>query len=287
MNSIMDITYYLHSGFSCTIDKKMLIFDYWLGEHEELQANKRITLEQIKQMDAVYVFISHSHPDHFDPVVYEWKNEGNVKYIISYELPEKCIGTRMNPSDEIQLENDIRVTAYDSTDLGVAFLVDIYGIHIFHAGDLNFWHWREESSADEIDEANEEFKKAVLPIIGKPIDVAFFPVDPRQGRLYDAGANYFSMTVKPRLMIPMHFWGRNELIQEYARRSRSNDTEIMVMTRSGEKIRIEFSEDGYMTINILYERQNVLLTPYNDEYEVETEGNPFSDSDLPVHFDEE
>ena len=288
MDNILDITYYMHSGFSCAIGDILLIFDYWQGEHGELRENKRIQPEELSKYSKVYVFISHSHPDHLDPVVYEWAELPNIEYIISYELPEECKGIRMEAGNTITLSEDMQVTAFESTDLGIAFLVDIKGIHIFHAGDLNFWHWREESTAQEIEEAETAFKEACEPIIGKPIDVAFFPVDPRQGRLFDAGANYFALTVKPRLMIPMHFWNRNELIVEYARRSRSRETEIIVMTHQGEKMRIEFSKDGFMTINILSHQypQNEM-----DEIGIESmtgeEGNPFSDSDLPVKIDDE
>ena len=286
MSSFMDITFYLHSGFSCAIKNRLFIFDYWLGEHEELQENKRITIEQIRSYEQVYVFISHSHPDHYDPVVYDWQECENVHYYISYELPPGCKGRRMYPKDEVFLEEGITATAYTSTDLGVAYLVDVYGIHLFHAGDLNFWHWREESTAEEIEEAETAFKEAVESLTDIPIDIAFFPVDPRQGRLYDAGANYFNMTVKPRLMIPMHFWGRNELIVEYARRSRSRETEIIVMTHQGERIRIEFTDDGYMTVHIL-SYQDHISSDYLDSYESDDEINPFSDSDLPVKLDEE
>ena len=34
--------------------------------------------------------------------------------------------------------------ALKSTDEGVAFLVEVNGVVIYHAGDLNWWHWDEE-----------------------------------------------------------------------------------------------------------------------------------------------
>ena len=289
LSSVLDITFYLHSGFSCVINNRLFLFDYWLGENQELHESLRLTREQLQAYDQVYVLISHSHPDHFDPSVYEWEDLPNIHYLISFELPPGCKGRRMYPKDTLQLEDGIQVSALTSTDLGIAFLLEIYGITIFHAGDLNFWHWREESTAEEIDEAEEEFKQALLPLEGKSIDVAFFPVDPRQGRLYDAGANYFAMTIKPRLLIPMHFWGRNDLIVEYARRSRTRETEILVMKKQGDRMRIEFDDDGYMTINILAEPDVVpAAATYLDTYEEDDEeGNPFSDSDLPVKLDDE
>ena len=87
MGSILDITYYMHSGFSCAIGDTLLIFDYWLGEHGELRESKRIQTEEIRKYKQVYILITHSHPDHFDPIVYQWENEPNVQYILSYEIP--------------------------------------------------------------------------------------------------------------------------------------------------------------------------------------------------------
>ena len=132
-------------------------------------------------------------------------------------MPIGTRGKRMAPGDILDLEDGIRVTAFDSTDLGVSFLLDLHGRKIFHAGDLNFWHWREESSLRDIEEAEREFVAAVKPLSRETIDIAFFPVDPRQGEMFEAGANYFILQVKPRLLIPMHYFHRTEIILDYAR----------------------------------------------------------------------
>ena len=68
--------------------------------------------------------------------------------------------------------------------------------------------------------------------------------------MFDAGPNYFAMVVKPRLMIPMHFWERAEVIREYARRSRSPQTEIIAMTTPGDMILLEFDEQENMTVHM-------------------------------------
>ena len=195
----------------------------------------------------------------------------------------------MNPGDTYKISEKIQVKAFDSTDLGVSYLLSYEDINIFHAGDLNFWHWREESTAQEIDEAEVQFKNAMEPIKKENIDIAFFPVDPRQGRLFDAGANYFLMSVKPRLMIPMHFWQKNEIAVEFARRSRSRDSEVLAMTKPGEKIRLEFTDDGYMVINILDNKRTDSVFADRDGYidlDKYEEKDPFQDTDLPVKFDE-
>ena len=280
----MEITYYLHSGFSCAVDRVLLIFDYWLGENQDLAESRRIKPEDLQKFDEVYVFISHSHPDHFDPEVYTWHGLAPVTYIVSYEMPVGTRGKRMNPGDELQLSDHVHVTAFDSTDLGVSFLVDIDGIRVFHAGDLNFWHWREESTVQEIEEAQEAFHQACEPLVGQEIDVAFFPVDPRQGRLFDAGANYFILTVKPRLLVPMHFWGRAEIATEFARRSRCRETECVAMVRPGSQIRLLFGDDRFMTIQIPRSNYSMLpeATPSTVSLDAFENEDPFTDSDLPV-----
>lgn len=289
MSKIVDVTYYVHSGFSCAIDGNFFIFDYWRGQDPEELEGHDLTVEKLKNYKNVYVFITHSHPDHFDPIVYEWYKELPVNYIVSYEMPIGSRGKRMNPGDTYKIIEKIQVKAFDSTDLGVSYLLSYEDINIFHAGDLNFWHWREESTAQEIDEAEVQFKNAMEPIKKENIDIAFFPVDPRQGRLFDAGANYFLMSVKPRLMIPMHFWQKNEIAVEFARRSRSRDSEVLAMTKPGEKIRLEFTDDGYMVINILDNKRTDSVFADRDGYidlDKYEEKDPFQDTDLPVKFDE-
>jgi len=294
------VTYYHHSGFSVAAGNLLLVFDYWRGEHGELPEDKRITPDFLARFSKVYVFITHEHPDHLDPSVFEWRHQADVTYIVSSDMPVGTRGRRMAPGDDLTLSDRLRVQAFDSTDLGVSFLVTVDGMRVFHAGDLNFWHWREESSVREIAEAEEDFQRAVDPIMQESIDVAFFPVDPRQGQMYDAGANYFIMSVKPRLLIPMHFWGRGDLAAEFARRSRCRQTEILPLTRYGEQIQVNMTPDGAMTVTLLTPDAPpvkvpepvlpIAEDPAPEDTQVTLRGydehDPFSDTDLPVKLDE-
>lgn len=293
------VTYYHHSGFSVAVDKMLLVFDYWRGEHGELPEDKRITPAFLAQFEKIYVFISHEHPDHLDPVVFDWRHGADVTYVVASDMPVGTRGRRMAPGDTLVLSDRLTVRAFDSTDLGVSFLAVADGVRVFHAGDLNFWHWREESSVREIAEAEEDFQRAVDPIMQESIDVAFFPVDPRQGQMYDAGANYFIMSVKPRLLIPMHFWGRGDLAAEFARRSRCRQTEILPLTRYGEQIQVKLEESGVMTVTLLMPEPPAARAPEpalpiaEDTEPRDTQVNlqgydehdPFNDTDLPVKID--
>lgn len=287
MNKLMTVTYYYHSGFSVASGDVLLVFDYWRAKPDRFPEALGITPEVLARFNEVYVFISHEHEDHFDGVVYTWDQYAPVTYVIADTLPEKARGLRMKKGDEMAFSDRVQVKAFGSTDSGVSFLVTLDGLRFFHAGDLNFWHWREVSNARQIQEADEDFRGEVADIQGTEIDVAFFPVDPRQGMLFDAGANYFMLTVKPRLLLPMHFWGRNDVIVEFARRSRSRETEIIALTSPGQGIQLDVEEDGFMNISLLNApvlptwadtaQEDVSLAGYEGE-------DPFHESDLPVEM---
>ena len=249
------ITHYYHSGFSVACGKTLDVFDYWRGERGELTEDKQLTAEKLKNYENVYVFISHEHIDHLDPVVFTWNEAGNVSYIVSSDMPVGTRGKRMAPGDTLNLSGGLTVTAFDSTDLGVSFLVDFGGLRVFHAGDLNFWHWREESTMQEIEEADAEFRKAVVPISRESIDVAFFPVDPRQGAMFEAGANYFILSVKPRILIPMHYFHRAETAIDYARTASCRTTEVIALPGYGDRLRITTDDDHYLDVSFPSEEE--------------------------------
>ncbi|MBQ8554655.1 MAG: MBL fold metallo-hydrolase [Clostridia bacterium] len=289
MSQIMTVTYYHHSGFSVASDDVLLVFDYWLGQKRELSENLRITPDYLAQFKEVYVFISHDHVDHFDDVVFSWEQYAPVTYIVADDMPTHIQGRRMGPGGKLTLSDRVNVRAFGSTDAGVSYLVQMDGRCFFHAGDLNFWHWREVSTAREIEIADEDFRKEIAPIPTDEIDLAFFPVDPRMGMHFDAGANYFMLSCKPRLLIPMHFWDRADIIVEFARRSRSRETEIIPMTTQGQSIRLAFDEDGFMTIHMM-PLPTVPKAPEAAAAVVSLDGyegkDPFSETDLPVDMAE-
>ena len=289
------ITHYYHSGFSVASEHTLAVFDYWRGERGELTPDKQLTPEKLKEYDNVFVFISHEHIDHLDPVVFTWSEEANVSYIVSSDMPVGTRGKRMAPGDTLKLSDELTVTAFDSTDLGVSFLADFCGIRFFHAGDLNFWHWREESTMQEIEEADAEFRKAVQPISKEKIDVAFFPVDPRQGTMYEAGANYFILAVKPRILIPMHYFHRADTAVDYARTASCRTTEVIALPGYGDCLRIEKDDEGYLNVSFpsgedleaeearrAKAEANGSDLPLDEAETLLSEDDPFLESDLPL-----
>ena len=288
MQRQLKVTYHYNSGFSIRVGSTLLVFDYWEGEGRRLSEVGRLNPGILSAFEQVYVFISHAHPDHLDPVVYDWRNDvPNIQYIVSADLPIGKRGRRVAPLDTLTLSQDISVQAFDSTDLGVSFLVTAYGMRIFHAGDLNLWHWRQESSLREIEAAEEAFYTACEPIPSGQIDLAMFPVDPRQGLLYDAGANHFILTKKPRLFIPMHWQDRPEVAVDFARRARNAQTEVLAMTHPGEAATVTFDEK-LLDIHIVEPPKDMTDLPLAPARRPDHRGlgdngeDPCADSDLPV-----
>ena len=298
MEQTILITHYYHSGFSVEGENTLLVFDYWRGERGELTPEIELTPEKLKAYDRVFVFISHEHPDHLDPIVFRWNENGNVTYIVSSDMPVGTRGKRMAPGDTLVLSEQLTATAFDSTDLGVSFLVDFLGFRLFHAGDLNFWHWREEGTMQEIEEADTEFRKAVQPLTREKIDLAFFPVDPRQGTMFEAGANYFILSVKPRILIPMHYFHRADTALDYARTASCRTTEVIALPGFGDRIRLQMDEAHYLNVSFPDQQARAAaeeeiptagktaLSPAEATPETEasllSENDPFLESDLPL-----
>ncbi len=285
----MTVTYYHHSGFSVASGNILLVFDYWTGKTRKMPESLGITPDVLARYNQVYVFVTHEHEDHFDPIVYSWEKYAPVTYIVADCLPADVKGSRMSKGDAITLNDRVHVKAYGSTDSGVSYLVTLDGVNFFHAGDLNFWHWRDVSTARQIQAADDDFRSEIADMRGAEIDVAFFPVDPRLGMHFDAGSNFFMLSLKPRLLLPMHFWGRSDVMMEYARRSRTRETEIVALTSHGQAIELDFEEDGFMNITVLAapvapkvqigQSLDVNLAGYEGD-------DPFHETDLPVDMQE-
>ena len=175
----------------------------------------------------VAALVSHDHADHWQPAAVACADV-LVRGMVPGEMRE-IYGAR--------------IRAYGSTDEGVSFLISVEGKQIFHAGDLNLWHWRDESSVTEIEAAERAFYDCVAPIPKQKIDVAFFPVDPRQGSMYDAGAGYFIMTVKPKFFIPMHFQGRPDVALRFAVTGETPQTRVIALEQPGDHIDLHLPED--------------------------------------------
>lgn len=216
----MKITYLNHSGFLLEGDTCYCLFDYYKGNIPTLDSGKDI-----------FVFCSHSHEDHFNPDIFQLKHQyPKVTYVFSNEVRKTC---KRRLRDETELFSQIlflksrddyeiagvggtklKIHTLLSTDRGCAFIIEYEGCVIYHAGDLNNWVWEEESE-EWNHRMRQNFRKEMQYLEGQTLDIAFVPLDPRQGKDYFLGMKELLEKTTVKHLFPMHFWNDFSVIEKY------------------------------------------------------------------------
>jgi len=221
-----------HCGWAVRTDDHFMIFDYWPGglfPETPCLANGCIDPAEIAD-ENVYVFVTHEHGDHFDPVIFDWVDElPNVTYVFGfrpelqpqyrqagYEGPDyQYIG----PREHVELDGmNIRTLA--ANDAGVGFLVEVDGLVLYHAGDHAGWAEGERDGYfAEID--------YLAPFIDE-LDMAFVNVTGCHAHDPDAlveGNLYTIDAFQPKLIVPTHGGGREHVYNEAEAVARENGVE--------------------------------------------------------------
>lgn len=204
------ITYLSNSGYALLYNGNLLVFDCYNPTSHALSGWLK---ENVNENTTV--FISHTHADHYSKDIFLLPAND---YVLSFDIrapkqADKNIIT-LSPGENARV-NGLEVRAFGSTDEGVSFYVNIDGLSVFHAGDLNYWHWLDEGGESYAKEALLSFNSVMQKIradIGS-LDLAFFPVDPRLGSDYYRSAVMFAELMKPKYLMPMHFgreYNKNE-----------------------------------------------------------------------------
>lgn len=199
----MKVTFIEHSGFMVEMEQNVLLFDYYQGEIPSFDGSKTL-----------YVFASHSHADHYDPAIWKLKEQyKDIHYILSDDIKDNEGAVVMKAHEKKEVAG-IEIETLRSNDMGVAFLVKVEGKTIYHAGDLNWWHWNGEPEED-----NEYYKKTFQDemkyLEGKKIDLAFMLLDPRQEDKYCWGMNYFLEHTDSKVVFPMHCFEHYKINRHY------------------------------------------------------------------------
>ena len=201
----MDINYLLNSGFLVRDEKILLVFD----DYEDPAGIVDAAYDK-GDFDRLYIFVTHSHFDHFGTHIRAYAQKTN-QYIFSSDLKHtkrvKIFPTKkiiyMKHYSEWQ-DDAIKVWSYDSTDVGTSFLVQTpSGKRIFHAGDFNWWYW-DDDTPENIELAEKIFKRQLKRLNKLNADVAFFPVDGRLGADQEKGAIEFVSKMVIKSFVAMH-----------------------------------------------------------------------------------
>ena len=232
----MKITYLDHSGFAVDLGDKLLIFDYYRGELPAGTSDRKL-----------YVFSSHAHQDHFQKKIFAWSGDRDVTYILSKDIRKNAAAKNapgegvyyLAPRQELTLDG-LSVRTLRSTDAGVAFLVEAEGKTIYHAGDLNWWHWEEETDTYNRF-MKEAYQKEIGMLEGMHIDAAFVPLDPRLDREYYWGLGWFMRHTDTDVVFPMHMQDQYDLYDRLMEEESALDykTRVAHITREGQSFELD------------------------------------------------
>lgn len=226
----MKVTHIYHSGFLIEINNYKLIFDC-----VDLSVDK-----YLRPDDKVYVFVTHSHSDHFSTEILKLEEKvKKIKYILSDDIKIDNIKNNyyfINSYNEITID-DLVIKTFGTTDRGLSFLVKTNDKTIFHAGDLNWWHWENDSLEEQKKEAD-DYKREVDKLTDEKIDIAFIPVDPRLKEYYYLSSEYFINTIKPSVLIPMHFRENFNITKELKNKFKKYKCEIIEINKKYHRIEL-------------------------------------------------
>lgn len=249
----MKVIFLHHSSFFVELAHTILLFDYFSGSQIHSCSFAGI-LPQMDREKALYVFASHKHHDHFDMDNLKLAGQHpNVRFVFSKDCKmsrnflkkhgygEDVLDKITYVSAEKHYELDqIKIQTLASTDAGVAFCVAAENTHIYHAGDLHWWHW--EGVGDLLNGRMERsFKRQMRRIEDAHFHLAFVPLDPRQGKDAYKGLDYFMKHIDADRVFPMHMWQDYSLIAKY--KSRTDNSRfvdrLMDITKENEEFILE------------------------------------------------
>ena len=235
------VTYIDHSGFLLETENASFLFDYYKGLIPTVNPDKPFL-----------VFVSHKHSDHYNPEIFELiKSYPNIRYILSKDIPTKWLFQKykeqgVSPEKHVHImpknaiqnftlsnEKTLTIETLKSTDAGVAFLITDNDKCYYHAGDLNLWTWEGESKQYNHNMTS-NYLKELEKLKNKRIDIAFVPLDPRQGKESFSGMESFLEYTDSKCVFPMHFWGDFDIASRFLAKHPEHKDKIMLICQNGQ-----------------------------------------------------
>ncbi len=207
----MEIFYLLNSGFMIKDGKTLMLFDDY--DDPAHIADRAVNAGDFEHL---YIFVSHAHFDHFGTHIRAYAKQTS-RYIFSSDI-RRTKRVKIFPANDITFMKKysewqgegIKVWTYDSTDIGVSFLVETSsGGRIFHAGDFNWWNWEGDNVENQL-LAQKIFLKQLKRMYKLDVDVAFFPVDGRLENTQEMGVTEFIKRTDVKTLVAMHRVGYPE-----------------------------------------------------------------------------
>jgi len=166
------VHYFYNSGWMVETEKHAIVFDFI--PHKESGISIATLEGSLKKASSknkkILVMISHDHQDHFDSSIFQLATKfKHIEFVLGWNYAAKPSNatvhivqgtTKFTGSDYI-------INTHPATDDGVAFLLEIGGLTIYHGGDHALW---DKSLLDQ-------FAKDIMDIRAKVknVDIAFLP----------------------------------------------------------------------------------------------------------------
>lgn len=257
-----------HSGFFLELESATLIFDWYQGNIPPIRGEK-----------PVYIFASNIQQDHFRPEIFSAVEQlPHAEIFIGYDysipevdtfldsLPEKIHDhvSCFDGEQRLYTENgEVLVSSITATESGVAFIVEIDGKTIFHAGTLylnqtateeDYNNWYEKMKAEHpdlniadykayLEHCEDEFGKCTERIEGRTFDYAMLPLEPKHGDIGERTIKRYMQVADYKTWSPMQLHGMYEIVDDFV----TNYPELAknmigVTTKSGVKLSIKAGE---------------------------------------------
>lgn len=220
--------YIYHDAFLLVTPQFAVVFDWFADGPDTPPRNPGYVprfMRLIRPDQKLYVLVSHHHKDHFTSRIFGWNRfHSDIHYFISPDVARASRhiltpgslyrGPRPDPEHvkviepgEICIDKFLTVEAFASTDIGNSYLLTIGKKKFFHAGDLNAWIWKDESTEQEVAEALDLYRQILsnVALAAPKMEVCMFPVDSRIGTDYFTGARLLLHAIDVAHFFPMHF----------------------------------------------------------------------------------
>ncbi len=209
--STVEVRYLGANGWAVTIGERLLIFDYQEDtdpapppRSERNLAHGYVDPNELIDYD-VYVFVTHSHFDHYDRVIHRWANQlERITYLFGWEAGTNPEHYYLDEWREHVSVDGIEVYTIYSHHSGVpevAYLVQVDDLIVFHNGDYK---------------ADYENDFTYLQTITDRIDVAFLIGHPVEDHQYFQQALRMDELFDVATVFPMNREGEAYRCHEYA-----------------------------------------------------------------------
>lgn len=209
--SAVEVRYLGANGWAMTIGERVLIFDYQEdtdpappSRSERDLAHGYVDPDELAGYD-VYVFVTHSHFDHYDRVIHRWANQlETITYLFGWEAgtnPEHYCLDEWREHASVDGIEIYTIYSHHSGVPEVAYLILVDDLVIYHNGDYK---------------ADYEDDFAYLRTITDRIDVAFLIGHPVEDHQYFQQVLLMDELFDVAAIFPMNREGEAYRCHEYA-----------------------------------------------------------------------